>query len=109
MRMDVMIEKYLIIQGRTNRKEKETNMAKGKIYVMGIDQMVLPLTEYFIKEGSVPTLANFSHGALTDRRLLPSRAGPPTTGRPSAPAPRAGPTGLPLGLSVCPTARMSLP
>ncbi|MBP1714919.1 MAG: hypothetical protein H6Q42_3122, partial [Deltaproteobacteria bacterium] len=34
-------------------------MAKGKIYVMGIDQMVLPLTEYFIKEGSVPTLAKF--------------------------------------------------
>ena len=32
-------------------------MAKGKIYVMGVDQMVLPLTQHFIKEGSVPTLA----------------------------------------------------
>lgn len=34
-------------------------MAKGKVYVMGIDQMVLPLTQHFIQEGSVPTLAKF--------------------------------------------------
>jgi hypothetical protein len=30
---------------------------KGKLYLMGVDQMVLPLTRYFAKEGSVPTLA----------------------------------------------------
>jgi predicted AlkP superfamily phosphohydrolase/phosphomutase len=30
---------------------------KGKLYLMGIDQMVLPLTQHFIEEGSVPTLA----------------------------------------------------
>jgi len=34
-------------------------MAKGKLYVMGMDQMVLPLTKHFIKEASVPTLAKF--------------------------------------------------
>jgi predicted AlkP superfamily phosphohydrolase/phosphomutase len=34
-------------------------MAKGKVYVMGMDQMVLPLTKHFIEEGSVPTLAKF--------------------------------------------------
>lgn len=34
-------------------------MAKGKVYVMGIDQMILPLTMHFIQEGSVPTLAKF--------------------------------------------------
>lgn len=34
-------------------------MSKGKIYVMGMDQMVLPLTKHFIEEGSVPTLAKF--------------------------------------------------
>ncbi|MHB1416821.1 MAG: alkaline phosphatase family protein, partial [Chloroflexota bacterium] len=30
---------------------------KGKIYMMGVDQMVLPLTKYFAKEGSIPTIA----------------------------------------------------
>ncbi len=34
-------------------------MAKGKVYLMGIDQMVLPLTQHFIQEGSVPNLAKF--------------------------------------------------
>src|SRR4030042_6820478 len=37
----------------------EVNMEQGKIYVMGVDQMVLPLTQYFIEEGSVPTLVKF--------------------------------------------------
>ncbi|MCX5839762.1 MAG: alkaline phosphatase family protein [Deltaproteobacteria bacterium] len=32
-------------------------MFKGKIYVIGVDQMVLPLTMHFIEEGSLPTLA----------------------------------------------------
>jgi predicted AlkP superfamily phosphohydrolase/phosphomutase len=30
---------------------------RGKLYVMGVDQMVLPLTKQMIKEGCVPTLA----------------------------------------------------
>jgi len=30
---------------------------KGKLYVMGVDQMVLPLTRYFAREGSIPTIA----------------------------------------------------
>src|SRR4030042_3048656 len=33
-------------------------MFQGKIYVIGVDQMVLPLTMHFIEEGSVPALAN---------------------------------------------------
>ena len=32
-------------------------MRKGKVYVMGVDQMVLPLTKQMIREGCVPTLA----------------------------------------------------
>ncbi|MHB1134826.1 MAG: alkaline phosphatase family protein [Chloroflexota bacterium] len=32
-------------------------MPKGKLYVIGVDQMVLPLTRYFAKEGSIPTIA----------------------------------------------------
>ena len=30
---------------------------RGKIYLMGMDQMVLPLTRYFAQEGSIPTIA----------------------------------------------------
>ncbi len=32
-------------------------MPKGKLYVIGIDQMVLPLTKHFAAEGSIPTIA----------------------------------------------------
>ena len=30
---------------------------RGNLYVMGIDQMVLPLTKQIVKEGAAPTLA----------------------------------------------------
>jgi len=30
---------------------------RGKVYLMGMDQMVLPLTRYFAQEGSLPTIA----------------------------------------------------
>ena len=30
---------------------------RGKLYVMGVDQMVLPLTRHFAKEGSIPAIA----------------------------------------------------
>ena len=32
-------------------------MKKGKVYVMGVDQMVLPLARHFAAEGSIPTIA----------------------------------------------------
>jgi len=32
-------------------------MSKRKIYVMGVDQMILPLTKHFAEEGSIPTIA----------------------------------------------------
>jgi predicted AlkP superfamily phosphohydrolase/phosphomutase len=32
-------------------------LGKSKVYVIGIDQMVLPLTKHFIEEGSVPNIA----------------------------------------------------
>ena len=32
-------------------------MAKGKVYLIGIDQMVLPLTKHLAAEGSTPTIA----------------------------------------------------
>jgi predicted AlkP superfamily phosphohydrolase/phosphomutase len=30
---------------------------KRKVYLMGVDQMVLPLTKHFVEEGSIPTIA----------------------------------------------------
>jgi len=30
---------------------------RGKLYLMGVDQMVLPLARYFAQEGSIPTIA----------------------------------------------------
>jgi predicted AlkP superfamily phosphohydrolase/phosphomutase len=30
---------------------------QGKLYLMGVDQMVLPLARYFAQEGSIPTIA----------------------------------------------------
>ncbi|MHB1134156.1 MAG: alkaline phosphatase family protein [Chloroflexota bacterium] len=32
-------------------------MTKGKLYVVGVDQMLLPLAKYFAGEGSIPTIA----------------------------------------------------
>jgi len=32
-------------------------MRKRKVYVMGVDQMILPLTKHFAEEGSIPTIA----------------------------------------------------
>ena len=32
-------------------------MARGKLYLMGVDQMVLPLARHFAREGSTPTIA----------------------------------------------------
>jgi len=32
-------------------------VAKSKLYVLGVDQMLLPLTKYFAREGSIPNIA----------------------------------------------------
>lgn len=44
-------------------------MKRGKLYLMGIDQMVLPLTKHFAKEGSTPTIAKLLERSCVSKAL----------------------------------------
>lgn len=44
-------------------------MRKGKLYVIGIDQMVLPLTRHFAQEGSIPTIAKLLERGCANKAL----------------------------------------
>ncbi len=44
-------------------------MGRSKLYVMGIDQMVLPLTKYLAEEGSIPTIARLLERSAVSQAL----------------------------------------
>ncbi|MHB1417911.1 MAG: alkaline phosphatase family protein [Chloroflexota bacterium] len=42
---------------------------KGKVYVIGLDQMILPLTRHFAEEGSIPTIAKLLERSAVNKAL----------------------------------------